>query len=712
MIPAPTHLMKNAPFINRELSWLDFNARVLEEARDADNPLLERVKFLAISANNLDEFFMVRVGGLQLLEEQRIKRRDVSGLTPREQLEAISERCRDFARAQDDCWNRELVPGLREQGIQPLKASELDDVQTARLERIFDEEIYPVVTPMVAPADQDFPLVRARSLVMLVRLAPVRRGGRARYALLPLGTALNRIVPLSGAGSYSFVMLEDLVRMFAAKFFPGETVLETSAFRVTRNADMAIREDLAADLLKDMRKILDARKDSDCVRLEIESGMSRDAETFLARALGVGEREILRTDGLADYSGLMSLSQIRGHEDLRDDPWPPQPSPLADPRESIFKAMARGPILLVHPFESFDPVVRLVQEAAEDESVIAIKQILYRTSRNSPVVNALIRAADKGKHVTVIVELKARFDEQRNIDWATALEKAGAQVIYGVQNLKTHAKVCIVVRREPAGLRRYVHFGTGNYNDVTARLYTDASYLTVDPELGADASQFFNTITGYSQPQSFRRLAAAPLTLRERLLELIEGETARRAQGQKARITAKMNSLADPEIIEALYRASQAGVKIQLNVRGVCCLQPGVPGVSENIEVVSVLDRFLEHTRVFCFHHGGDRKVFISSADWMTRNLDKRVELLVPVDDRASRDRLIHVLDVCLADNVKARRLQADGTYTRTRRGVRAPALRSQEILFDEARAAAEQKTRAQRNVFVPYTSGRPGPTA
>jgi polyphosphate kinase len=438
------------------------------------------------------------------------------------------------------------------------------------------------------------------------------------------------------------------------------------------------------------------------VRLEVGRSISPTALSFLKEALQVNDDQIYEIPGPLDLAAYRELAGRSGFEKLKYEPWLPQPSPLIAPGESMFEAIARRDILLFHPYESFEPIVRLLEQAADDPEVLAIKQILYRTSGNSPIVAALARAAAKGKHVTVIVELKARFDEARNIDWAQALEQSGVQIIYGLRGLKVHAKICIVVRREPTGIRRYMHFGTGNYNEVTARLYSDVSLMTCNEDFGADATQFFNTITAYSQPIKYQRIEAAPLGLRARLLALIESEAQRCKEGQQGHIMAKLNSLVDVDLIETLYRASQQGVRIQLNVRGICCLRPGVPKLSENIEVVSIIDRFLEHSRILYFHHGGEPLVFISSADWMPRNLDRRVELLVPVEDPSSRARLISILRTTFMDNVKARRLLSDGRHDRLRPSSAAKAARSQQIFFEEAREAAKQAQKDRYQTFVP----------
>ncbi|MHC4993013.1 MAG: polyphosphate kinase 1 [Planctomycetota bacterium] len=623
--------------MNRELSWLEFNQRVLDEAADERTPVLERLKFLAITASNLDEFMMVRVGGLQMLASKRPGARDPSGLTPGEQLAAISDRTHRMVRGQYQCYLQELEPRLAAAGIRRIDKPDLTDDQLDYLEAFFEREIWPVLTPMPVGAGVEFPLLVDQSLSACVHLEHESGAEDGpRLAIIPFGRSTPRFITLPSDGGYRYVLLEDTVQLFADRFFPGETVRSFVPFRISRNADLSVQEDMASDLLAGMEQVLDERKESDCVRLEIADDASDEVRDFLQQSLGAADESVYSVAGPLDLAAFMQIARLHGFAHLREEDWPPLPSPEVDPTESMFDILARRDLLLCHPFDSFEPVVRLIEEAADDPDVLAIKQVLYRTSRRSPIVAALQRAAEQGKYVTALVELKARFDEARNIEWARDLERAAVQVIYGVRGLKTHAKVCVIVRREPRGIRRYVHYGTGNYNEVTARLYTDVSLMSSSDDLGADATTFFNLISGYSQMQPFRKIHMAPSGLRQRLLELIDSERQRCRQGQQAHIMAKFNSLADPAIIDALYEASQAGVRIELNVRGICCLRPGVPGLSENISVVSIVDRFLEHSRVYWFRHGGDELVYVSSADCMPRNLDRRRELLVPVEDPAA----------------------------------------------------------------------------
>lgn len=696
-------------YFNRELSWLEFNERVLEEARDDSNLPLERLKFLAITGSNLDEFFMVRVGGLTLLAEGGVVSADPAGMTPRQQLEAITDRAGRMLADQYECFSTQLEPLLAEAGIRRVAPADYTQRQARNLERYVADEILSVLTPMAVRGEGDFPQLVNQMLCVCVRLKPAQGGDKPRFALIPFGRSAHRFVTVHAEKGFAYTLLEDVVARFLHLFFPGEETVECVPFRITRNADMGVRDDLAADLMTEIEEALDARKQSACVRLEIAAHASPTTRQFLQQALCVGDAAVYPCPGPIDLSAFMRLAELSGFDQLRNPPWPGQTPPRLDPGKSMFQAISRGDVLLIHPYDSFEPVVRLIEEAAEDPDVLAIKQTLYRTSRNSPIVAALEKAAERGKNVTAIVELKARFDEARNIEWARNLERAEVQVIYGVKGLKTHAKVCIIVRREPQGIQRYVHFGTGNYNESTARLYSDVSLMTCDEELGADAVSFFNAVTGYSQPQRFRKLEAAPIGLREKLLEMIEAETQRKREGQPARIAAKLNSLVDPKIIDALYAASQAGVEIKLNIRGVCCLRPGVPGLSENIEVLSIVDRFLEHARIIHFHHGGDERVFISSADWMPRNLDRRVELLVPVEDPAARNSLIDALEIYFRDTAKARRLLPSGLYERVQPRNRRRSFRSQERLYRRAVAAVRLAKQSQRTVFEPHLGASGG---
>ncbi|MFO0924833.1 MAG: polyphosphate kinase 1 [Pirellulales bacterium] len=696
----PTHA-----YINRELSWLEFNQRILDQAKNRSVPLLERLKFLAITASNMDEFFMVRVGGLQLQYEQRVTVTDPAGMTPSEQLSAIMERVNRMIHEQYECYMKELEPSLLVEGLERISVKDANARHREAMERVFREEIFPVVSPMGIDAEVPFPLLVNLGLYLCAKISDSSSETGHRFALLPIGKSQPRFITVPSDKGYSYILLEELMMSMVDRFFPGQKVEECTPFRMTRNSDISLREDAAADLMIGMEQVLHQRRTADSIRLEIAADASDSTVQFLRDSLELDDRFIFRIPGPLDLSAMMYLTDTDGFPALREPAWPSQRPSGIDPALKMFDVISQGDQLLCHPYESFEPVVRLIEEAAVDPDVLAIKQVLYRTSRRSPIVAALKRAAERGKYVTAIVELKARFDEARNIEWARELEQVGVQVIYGVRGLKTHAKVCIIVRREPNGIQRYVHFATGNYNEATARAYSDISYFTCNEELGADASAFFNAITGYSQPQTFRMIEAAPLGLRKKLLSMIDNETQRKRQGQRAYIAAKLNSLVDPEIIEALYRASHAGVTIRLNIRGTCCLRPGVPGLSENITVVSIIDRFLEHARILYFYHGGDEQVYISSADWMPRNLDRRVELLVPIVHPPSRKRLVEILDTYFRDNLNSWQLQNDGTYKRLQPEGNHPPTRAQKILFEQASSGLKQAEQMRRTIFEPHTS-------
>lgn len=704
--------------INRELSWLEFNQRVLDEAQNCENPALERLKFLAITGGNLDEFFMVRIGSLHILIGSEHSRPDATGLTPDKQLAIVAERVREMMAQQYDCLD-ELLAELQDHDIRMADVNELNRKQTDYLRKWFDNYVNGVVSPILTTREGEFPLLVGSNLALCVRLKNdpgLRMGGAPlpdeepepdqRFAILPIGEALERFVTVPSDSGYSFALVEDVICRFLSTFFPGQEILETVAFRITRNADMRVDEDGAFDLLQGMQQILSERKESNCVRLELDVNASAETQMFLLKQLNATPDQVFFAEGPLRLADWFSIASVQGYDGLRNDSWPPQDAPEFPADQSIFEVIRGGDRLLYHPYQTFDPVVRMVEQAAGDPDVLAIKQTLYRTSRKSPIVQALEKAALNKKSVTVVVELKARFDEARNIEWAKRLERAGVNVIYGVRGLKTHAKVCVVVRKDSDRLRRYIHFGTGNYNESTASLYSDVSYFTCDDALGNDVIAFFNAISGMSVPQTLQKLAMAPLGLRQKLLEMIEVETENARNGLPTGIRAKVNSLVDPVMIQALYRASQAGVPIELNVRSICCLRPGVEGLSETIRVVSIVDRFLEHARIFHFHHGGDSRVFISSADWMGRNLDRRVELLVPIDDPSCRSRLLEILEQYFQDNTKAKVLMSDGSYSPVP-AEDAPPHRSQYELYKDAVQRMAEHSRAERSMFQPYRGGQ-----
>lgn len=688
-------------YVNRELSWLEFNQRVLDEACDPSVPLLEQLRFLAITASNLDEFFMVRVGSLLTAIRAGETSADLSGMSPLEQINAVSVRAQKMVADQYNIYLKEMEPHLAQAGIRRRRPGELNDRQIDFVDTVFQEQIQAVLTPIAVHDPTRFPLLFGRTVNVAIQMKGKSEGESFRFAVIPFGRFDLRYITLPGAGGYDFILTEDVITLMAGRFFPGEEIVATVPFRVTRNADLTVNDDDGADLLAEMEDVLDYRKDSFCTRLEVSDQVTRPILEFLKALLRVGERDIYMVPGPVGLSDLMQLSNVSGFDQHLYPSWTPCVSPKVDPSESIFDTMKSQDVLLYHPYESFEPVLRLLSEAAEDRDVVAIKQTLYRTSRNSPIVKSLIRAAENGKNVTVIVELKARFDEARNIEWARELEYCGAQVIYGVRGLKTHAKACIVVRREPQGFQRYCHFGTGNYNEITSRFYTDLSLLTCNRDLGNDAISWFNAVTGSSQIQQFAQIESAPIGMREKLLEMINVERERALNGDKGQIILKLNSLADPVMIWALYEASKAGVDIELNIRGVCCLKPRVPGLSERIQVTSVVDRFLEHARILYFHHGGDERVFLSSADWMPRNLDRRVELLVPILDESCKRKAMNILRTSLRDNTKARVLTPDGAFTEPT-GSQVKPYRSQLEFQRRAREAAENAFERNRTTFVP----------
>jgi polyphosphate kinase len=692
--------MPKSSYINRELSWLEFNQRVLNEALRDDLPVLERLKFLAITGSNLDEFFQVRVGSLQL--QQRGGRGSRAGAGPAQQLAAIRKRVLRLVEDQYALLNETLLPALAEKGIHPTALKALTARQRDQLARVFAENIFPLLTPLAVSEDQ-ISVVPGLRLILACRV--VAESGTPRFVLLPVPESLGRRVPVADdeEGACRFVLIEDLVAAHAGELFPGEKVTATACFRATRNGDIAVQEEDATDLAGEMEEVLTARRFSDTVRLEMPKSCPRDLAGVIRQVCAAAEADIYRCPGPLALSSLMEIALMPGFDDLRAEEWPAQASPAIEPGASIFSAISHGDILLHHPYESFEPVIRLVEEAAGDPDTLAIKQVLYRTAKNSRIIDALIRAAEKGIHVTVLVELKARFDEARNLDRAEELQRAGAQIVYGVKGLKTHAKICLVVRREEGRLKRYVHLGTGNYNEATSRLYTDISYLTCRADYGADASLFFNALTGRSKLLRFHRLVPAPTEMKRRLLELIASETERAEQGEEARIVAKINSLQDEEMIDALYKASRAGVRVQLNVRGICCLKPDDGKRSKNIEVISVVDRFLEHARILYFHHGGDPQVFISSADWMSRNLDRRIELMTPIEDPAAKRRLVRILEAYFQDNIQASRLLADGTSQRLAPKKGESPFRVQQGFYDEARKAAKAREHERATSFEPH---------
>ena len=699
---------------NRELSWLKFDARVLNEAKDKSIPLLERLKFVSITSSNLDEFFMVRVASLKDMVHADYRKRDIAGMTASEQLDRINTATRKLVESQYNTYNRSLVPLMAANGIHIIeKYEELTAEQAAYVDRYFEEDVYPVLTPMAVDASRPFPLIRNKTLNIAALLSSKKdekHKDAVEFATVQVPGVLPRLVPIPADTSENsgevegrtFILLEQIIEKNIDKLFLNYHVLCAHPYRVMRNADLPIDEDEAADLLKEIQKQLKKRQWGEVIRLEVEASVDKKLLRFLKDELKVAEEDIFQISGPIDLTFLMKMYGLSGCDSLRYEPYKPQRVPEIEPGEDIFEAIRVGDILLHHPYETFDPVVDFIRQAASDPDVLAIKQTLYRVSGNSPIIASLAQAAENGKQVSVLVELKARFDEENNIVWAKKLEQAGCHVIYGLVGLKTHSKIALVVRREEDGIRRYVHLGTGNYNDSTAKLYTDCGIFTCNEAIGEDATAVFNMLSGYSEPLSWNELVLAPIWLRTRFMHLIARETKHAREGKPARIVAKMNSLCDEGIIAALYEASAAGVKIELIVRGICCLKVGIPGISENIHVRSIVGNFLEHSRIFFFLNDGEEEFYMGSADWMPRNLDRRVEILFPVLDDTLKEKVKHILDVELADNTKAHVLKPDGEYEKIdRRGK--VLVNSQKQFCEEAVAAVPKTDHVYRErVFVP----------
>ncbi len=695
-------------FINRELSWLEFNGRVLEEAMDPATPLLDRLRFAIIVSTNLDEFFMVRVAALKHAVAEGDNEPDLADLRPRQQLHVIAERAHEMVDTLGRTLTEQILPALAEHAVRIVPLATLEEAQRTFLARYFRGEVLPALTPLATDASRPFPRLANLSLNLAILLAPGDGEEQPRLALVQVPGGLRRLVrPVGGEGS-TYVLLEEVIRAELAELFPGQRVLASAAFRIARDAEIELDDEGGRPYLEAVEEELKKRRSSQIVRLEVESEAGDALLAILVERLGVEVPDVYHVRGPLDMRALQALVDIPSLEHLREPPLKPLPVLDEHERRNIMSVVAEREVLLYHPYDSYEPVLAFLSSAASDPDVLAIKQTLYRTSGDSPVVQTLARAAENGKQVTVVVELMARFDEQSNIRWAKSLEESGAHVIYGIQGYKTHAKVCLVVRRGRQGIERYVHMGTGNYNDRTARVYTDFGFLTADRVVGEDASAFFNALTGYSDPPKMKKLAMAPTNLRERFLRLIERERRRAEEGQAAEIRAKVNSLVDEDVIRALYDASRAGVRIRLNVRGICCLRPGIKGVSETIEVISIVDRFLEHARVYHFRNGGDEDVYLSSADWMPRNLDRRIELLFPVTAPEPRRKVLEVMDAMFLDNVKARRLMPDGTYKRKRPPKGEEPYRAQIQLYREWKRALERTRAATSVAFEPAPA--PGP--
>lgn len=673
-------------FLNREVSWLKFNSRVLQEAEDKTKPLLERLKFIAITASNLDEFFMIRVAGLKHQLDSGINKPDIAGLTVEEQLREISEAAHEQVKAQYR-YLKAIITELEGHAVYFNDVESLPAKAREWIENYFMHTIYPVLTPMAVDARHPFPFLYSRSLNLAVVLT---RDTETKMAVIQVPAVLPRIVEVPGyAKRHRFVFQEEIIKTYCDRLFHGYKIGDIVPFRITRNADLLIDEEEAEDLLAEVEKSLRQRKRGQAVRLEIGKTANHDLKNFLTRALNIVESEVYELTGPIDATCFFKFAELAGFEQLRYDAIVPQTPVDLVGKEDLFAAIRERDILLHHPYESFAPVVDFIRMAAEDPQVLAIKQTLYRVGGKSPIVRALVQAAENGKQVTVLVELKARFDEENNILWARRLEEAGAHVIYGLVGLKTHAKIALVVRQEESGIKRYVHMATGNYNTSTAKIYTDFGLFTSSDQLGADASGFFNVLSGHSDPPVWNKIVVAPLGLRKKIKDLIDREIAFAKNGKPAYIIAKMNALIDKDIIIKLYEASSQGVKIDLIVRGICGLRPGIPGVSENITVRSIVGRFLEHSRVLYVANGGEGRAYLSSADWMPRNLNERVELLFPVEEPEHIARIKAILELMLKDNQKAHLMRKGGIYRRADK--RGNLINSQEELYRAARMAAKQ---------------------
>lgn len=705
-------------YMNRELSWVKFNERVLDEARDKNNPLMERLKFLSITASNLDEFFMVRVASLKDMVDAGYKKKDIAGMTAKEQLMAVSDATHELVKNQMNTFNHMLMPALKNEGIELLTShKDLEESDYEFVDRYYEDSVYPVLTPMAVDSSRPFPLISNKSLNIAALLTTDNSRLLAKgsdkdtvFATVQVPSGLPRFIelPVGKDGNRRFILLGEIIRRNLNKLFSGYEVICNSMFRIMRNADFTLDEEDAADLLREIEKQLKARQRGCAIRLEIDADVDKKLLKKLQKELELDDHSIYKIEGPIDLTFLMKLYGIDGVDHLKEHSYAsPQSVPEFVDCEDFFKVIRDGDVLMHHPYQSFTPVVDFISKAAEDPDVLAIKQTLYRVSGNSPIIKALARAAENGKQVTVLVELKARFDEENNIVWARMLEHAGCHVIYGLVGLKTHSKITLVVRKEEDGIRRYVHLSTGNYNDSTAKLYTDIGLFTCSEQIGEDATAVFNMLSGYSEPRSWNKLSLAPLWLKERFLYLIERETENARMDRPAVIIAKMNSLCDPDIIEALYKASSAGVKIELIVRGICCLIPGIEGVSENITVRSIVGNYLEHARIFYFCNDGKNEYYLASADWMPRNLDRRVEILFPVEKAELQDKLKNILDYQLKDTIKAQIMNSDCNYSRIDRRGKESFCAQIAFSKDAVESSKEQKEYKQSRVFVPKTSGQ-----
>ncbi|NLG05824.1 MAG: RNA degradosome polyphosphate kinase [Clostridia bacterium] len=697
-------LRRSEYYYNRELSWILFNKRVLDEARDKKNLLFERLKFLSITASNLDEFFMIRVASLKDMVNANYSKRDLSGMTPAEQLAKINEETHDLVQQQYSTYNRSLLPLLRQNQIQIITEHELlTQKQAHYVDQYFEENVYPVLTPMAVDSSRPFPLIRNKTLNLAALLSKKGEKEELEFATVQVPAVLPRIIAIPDeSGNRVLILLEEIIERNIQKLFLNYHVVCAHPFRIMRNADLTIDEDEAADLLKEIERQLKKRQWGEAIRLEVEDRIDKRLLKILKRELSIKEDDIYRINGPLDLTFLMKMYGMSGMEHLKNTPYVPNRIPQLSSEQDIFAKIREKDRLLHHPYQTFQPIIDFIRQAAKDPDVLAIKQTLYRVSGNSPIIAALAQAAENGKQVSVLVELKARFDEENNIVWAKMLEKAGCHVIYGLVGLKTHSKITLVVRREEDGIRRYVHLGTGNYNDITAKLYTDLGLLTCSEAIGEDATAVFNMLSGYSEPVSWNKLSLAPLWLKDKFIAMIEKERENALAKKQAHIIAKINSLCDPDIIEALYQASMAGVKIELIVRGICCLRVGIPGISENISVRSIVGNFLEHSRIFYFYNGGKESVYLGSADWMPRNLERRVEILFPIEEPDLKQEVLHILQLQLKDTLKAHVLTSDGEYEKIDKRGKLAMSCQEEFCKEAVEAAAVTIEATNGRVFVP----------
>lgn len=679
---------KKHNFFNRELSWMEFNFRVLSEARDKTIPLFERLKFLSITASNLDEFVMIRMASLKDMVSAGYELKDISGMTPAMQLEKLNEKAHKLVSQQYVTLNRSLIPQLAKNGIRIITDfTKMTTKQSEFADKYFENEVYPVLTPMAVDSSRPFPLIRNRTLNIAALLEKKSGEKELDFATVQVPSVLPRIVELPSEEGRTVIFLEKIIEKNIRKLFLNYYVVAAFPYRIMRNADFEIDEEEVADLLQEIQKQIKQRQWGETIKLEVEDKMDDRLLKILKKKLCIEDKDIYHVNGPLDLTFLMKLYNLQGFDELKNKPYSPQPINGLNSDEDIFTQIAKKDILMHHPYDTFESVVSFINQAAKDPKVLAIKQTLYRVSGHSQIIASLAEAAERGKQVTVLVELKARFDEENNINWAKKLEKAGCHVIYGLMGLKTHCKITLVVRREEDGIKRYVHLGTGNYNDSTAKLYTDLGLLTCSHQIGEDATAVFNMISGYSEPLKWNKLALAPIWLRDKFRFLINRETQNAKEGKPARIIAKMNSLSDRDLMEELYKASCAGVKIDLIVRGICCLIPGVKDLSENITVRSIVGNFLEHARICYFENAGNWEIYMGSADWMPRNLDKRVEILFPAEDEDLKKEILHILETQLRDNEKSHILQSDGSYEKIDRRGRKEVINAQKIFCDEAMA-------------------------